>query len=152
MGKERTDASPYESRYGGGWVTPAQYLAEGMIARQARTKQVDLPPRFWNLDRWKRDFLLQLRHATALLKLYSPEAILRVLRSKEAKSTYSLNAKWLDPLLKTEQSRLCREEESRMQKQRPATPASVEKDVTEKPRESFKQEKSVLSKLRDLDN
>ena len=93
MAAERSEASPYESRFDGGWLAPAQFLAEGMVARQARAKKTVLPMKFWNDDRYKRAFMVQLRLATSLLKIYDFEAIIRVLRSKAAKNVFSFGAK-----------------------------------------------------------
>lgn len=151
MAEERSDKNRWKSIYGGGWIASAQYLAEGMIYRQAKTKKKELPPKFWNNDEiWKRAFLLQVRFASALLKIYAPEAIIRALRTPQGKKIYSFAAKWLDPLIKVEQIKWEREQASLAK----ITPKEIIKMDTnneiEKPREAFVKEKSNLSKLRDL--
>lgn len=141
--------SRYESRYGGGWVSAAQFLAEYMVARQARFKGVDLPERFWNRDPWKREFLVQLRMAHSLLKLYPPEAVSRVLRSPEGKRAYSLGAKWLDPLFQAASDRL--EREKAVRAETPVESPPPPESTAEPPRPGFVSRPSVLSKLRELD-
>ena len=107
MGQEQpSEIRPYRSRYGGGFLTAQQFLAEGMCARLARNKKFDLPDRFWNLPTWKRTFLAQLRFANGLVKLYDPKAIVAAL--KRCPGAYSLGAKWLDPYFQEEQLRLNR--------------------------------------------
>lgn len=152
MSKQRSEACPYSSRFSGVepiWLTAAQYLAEFMVARQARIKSVDLPQKFWSRDPWKRDFMLQLRLATSLLKLYPPEAVSAVLRSTEGKRAFSLGAKWLDPLFQAATTRLERERLARESEPPPTVPAA--EAINEKPREGFVARPSLLSRLRELD-
>jgi len=150
MPDQRSDKSPFESRFGGGWVSAGQFLAEGMVAKQARTKKVDLPQKFWSKDPWKRDFMLQLRYANSLLKLYSANAIIRVLRSPAGKKAFSLGAKWLDPLFAAEHEKL--EREAARRQETPVEPVPETKAVTnEKPREGFIGKPSTMQKLRNLE-
>lgn len=93
------------SRFGGGWISDGQYLAEGMCVRVALSKGKTLPLRFWEHADWKNFFLMQLRFANALLKEFAAEAIINALRSPEGKTAFSLRAKWLRPLLEREQAR-----------------------------------------------
>lgn len=149
MAAERSEKSPFESKYGGGWVTAAQYLAEGMVARQARTKGADVPHRFWNKPQWKRDFLVQLRHAASLLMLYDAEAIIRVLRAG-GKKAFTLSAPWLDPLFQVEHDRLLKERERRQSETVEQAPQTLP-TKSEPPREAFTKQTSPLDKLRKLD-
>ncbi len=104
MAENRTDNTPYESLYGGGWLTPNQFLAESMCARKARSKGQTLPPKFWEVNEtWKREFLLQIRHVSGLLRLYSAESIIKALRTPGGRKVYSFVAKWLDPLIAEQQ-------------------------------------------------
>lgn len=149
MAQERSDNSRYESRYGGGFVTPAQYIAEIMCERAAKKDKKDLPVKFWNLPTWKRTFMTQVLAANSVLKLYSPKAIIAALR--RAPTVYSLRAHWLDPIMQEEQAKV-ESYESKMEQAAPVaevTPAMPVK--IEKPRESFSTEKSKLKKLRELD-
>ena len=96
----------FKSRYTDKLVGSAQYLAEIMIERQAKKQGLNLPNNFWNKDEWKRNYMIQLRLAYSLLKLYCVEAILIALKTPQGKKIYSLGAKWLDSLYKIEQNKI----------------------------------------------
>lgn len=153
------DCSPksnFKSRFAPGeYVSAAQYLAENMCDRKARSKGTALPARFWKVDGsiWKREFLQQVRHANALLKAYSVEAIIRALRTKEGKRIYSFGATWLDPIIKAEQEALDRQKAA-AEATAAATPPPLTGDEVapvEKPRPAFVPGASPLTKLRNLD-
>lgn len=99
-------AKQFKSVYTDKLVTEAQYLAELMCERLAKHRGLTLHKGFWYTENWRRDFLMQLRFANQLIKLYSIEAILSALRSVDGKKIYSLAAKWLDPLIKSEQDKI----------------------------------------------
>lgn len=141
------DQRKYDSAYGGGQITAAQFLAEFMVARLARVKGVRLPLKFWNLPAWKRTYRLQLLHAYSVLKLYSPEAVSRALRSPEGKKAFSLNAPWLDALFQAEQEKQLVSAVSESASQGEDLPANL----PSAPRPAFIPKASVLSKLRGLD-
>jgi len=148
MAKEKTESSRFESRFGGGFITNAQFLAENMVAKGARRRGIELPAKFWNLDRYKREFLMQLRFANSLLKLYSIDTILFVLRT-EGKSAYTLNARWLDPIFTAEQKKRNLQESERL-KQAETKVAEKPVVVQEKERPVFIHSQSELDKLRNL--
>lgn len=149
MAAEQSDKSKLKSRYGGGFVAPAQYLAELMCERQARSKGQEIPAKFWNLPTWKRTFLVQVRFAHGLFKSYDVQAVLRALESSEGKNIYSLNAKWLDPIIKQEQLKL---ERIQVQKELQGDkPQSMETAKNDNLRPSFVRKKSTIDKLRELD-
>lgn len=109
MAKEQSELSPFKSRFAPEtFCTPAQFLAESMVSRICRKENGhDLPQYFWNVEKWKRLFLLQVRHASALLRLYSVDAIVKALRDKRGSWITSLGAKSvLDPLVREEQRKL----------------------------------------------
>ena len=150
---ERSDKCRWPSRFGGGFLADAQYLAENMCDRKARKQGTTLGFKFWDKSNpvWQREFLLQARHATSLLKLYSVEAIVRALRAPKGKTVYSLAAKWLDPLIKEEQIKLDvarSKQESRLSQQPEPDTSPM---VIEAPRPVFAPKESALSKLRRLD-
>lgn len=154
MQDERTPARPYRSLYGGGWLTPAQFLAEGMCARQARKDKTELPLKFWNEEKWKRVFLLQHRFALSLLKVYDAESVMRALRTSTGKGVYSLGAKFLDPLVRDEQRKAERQEAARAAKsvEPPVSsepPAERPKEA-EPPRPAFVRKQTNLSKLKNI--
>ena len=117
MATQQTEKSPYKSFYGGGWVSAQQLLAEIICSRQARSRGKDLPDKFWSLPEWERVYLIQIRFALGLLKLYNAETILKVLRGPDGKNAYTLNAKWLDGPFKAEQARL--DKQKQVQTSRP---------------------------------
>lgn len=149
MPEKRSEKSTYLSRYGGGYVSPAQFLAEFMCARQAARQGKSLPLRFWTLPAWEREFRNQLRLANGLLKLYLPEAVSLVLRSKQGRNVYSLGAKWIDPAVAAEDARLralaalAVPEAEREPAEPPRAP--------EPPRPAFVATKSPLSRLKELE-
>lgn len=94
----------YASKYTDKLVTGPQKIAEIMVER--KHKDLKLPQQFWNDDRFKRDFLLQLRFANSLIKLYSVEAIINALKTPAGSKIYSLTARWLDGIIVQEQHKL----------------------------------------------
>ncbi len=154
MSKEQTEKCRYKSRFATDlWISDSQYLAENMVDRIARKEKQELPLRFWEIDRWKRHFMLQLRLANGILKLYSIEAIIKALRSKQGKGIYSLGANWLDPLVKVEQDKI----DEQLRKQSEIEPVHetddsssvINNETTIRP--SFNESKiNTLNKLRDL--
>ena len=141
MAKNRSDSSKYESRHGGGWITSAQFLAEVMCERYAKKNGEELVYKFWNVDFWKKEFFKQLAFAKKLLLVYEPHIISRALRSKEGKSVFSLGAPWLKKIIELEQRKFKSADTSKVI------------DTTELPiRKPFQSFKSLMKKLKDLDN
>lgn len=102
-------ASSYKSTYSkicDKQITPAQKIVELICERFYGKDNISLPKAFWNDPRYARNYRLQLIKANALLKMYSAEAILAALLSSKGKSIYSLTAKWLDPLIATEEKKI----------------------------------------------
>lgn len=145
MAKEKSDTSKYESRYGGGFVSGGQYIAEIMCERIAKKDGRGLPVKFWNLPTWKKIFMQQLLASNGLLKLYHSQAILSALR-KDTKA-YSLRAPWLDDIIKEEQMKL----DAIPIKSPDKVVVEPIMDKQEKPRDSFSNKQSTLKKLRELD-
>lgn len=145
MAKKESVDSRYESKYGGGWVTPAQIIAELMCERMARTKGQTLNPKFWKEKEWKNTFLWQLKEANKLLKLYSPKAVSSAVRSPEGRKFLSLSNPTLQELIKKEDTKYKQQISS----------ISEEKIIKAPEKIDFvkKQEKpNILSKLRSIDN
>ena len=146
MAEELSEASRYQSNYGGNYTTAGNYIAELVCERLAAKDKVTLPVKFWNTDKWKKIYLMQLLAATSLLKMYEPVAILNAL--KKNWKCYSLKAKWLDDDFKLEQSKL----DVMKKRDEGCFSAELERvDTQERPREAFINQTSVKSKLRDLD-
>lgn len=150
MATERTQSSRYQSLYGGGFVTPAQILAEIMCERMARSKGQSLPAKFWSTsDEWGKTFIWQLTQANKLLKDFHETVISRVLRSNEGKFFLSLTAKGLRPLLKKEQKKY--DAEIKKLADSPII-AKTEEKINESVKPNFIGNKSKLSKLRSIDD
>jgi hypothetical protein len=58
----------------------------------------------------ERNIKFQEQFARQLLKLYSGTAIIRALKSKELERCFSLNAKWVDPVIQRENDRWLKEQ------------------------------------------
>lgn len=110
MAEKRSKKSAYESKYGGGWVTGRQYLAEMMCARKSQIlDKKELPLKFWNNIVWQKEFKTQSMIASKLIESYTIETIFKVLRLPQAKNIYSLGAPWLKDMLEEEKKRAGRE-------------------------------------------
>jgi hypothetical protein len=146
-----SDEARYESQFGAGQVKVEHWLAEFLCARQARSKNVELPPKFWSHPQyktiWERCYKQQLRAALALLRLYSPRAISAALRSKEGKKVLSLAAPWFDPLVQAEQHKL--DVAERLRQDQPAEPVIPEPPVQnlKSIRPPFVLNRSILERL-----
>lgn len=141
--------STYSSKYTDRKVTAAQRIAEIMCENLARKEHTALPFKFWNTPKWEKHYKVQLLAANSLLKLYCAEAIFCGLRDKRASNIYSLHAPFLlDELFTGEQKRIDREA---VEIKNAPTP-EVKVVTTEKPRQTFIGKKSILSKLKGLDD
>jgi hypothetical protein len=154
MAEVRSEQRPFKSRFGAGWITPIQYLAENMCDRIARRDRVQLTDHFWlGSKAWDKEFCLQTVHASVLLRKFQVEAILAALRTTRGKNLYSLGLKSvLIPLIEREQLRLDTEKKAAAVKveAEPAAPAPVEPAQVEQPRPALPAQNSLLGKLRDL--
>ena len=86
--------------------TAAQLIAEIMVTREADKKRITLPYKFWNLPEWKKKYTRQIISANAILKLYSPMAVLNALKRKETLWCHSLRTYQLTDIIEEEQKRL----------------------------------------------
>ena len=141
MAKERSDNSKYQSRHGGGWITPAQFLAELMCERFAKKNGQDIPPKFWYKDPWKKEFFKQLSIANRLLEKYDPAIVSKALRSPEGKKIVSLGAPWLKKLIDYEEYKF-----------KEVNTEKVEESKLLPTKQSFIVKKSTISKLKDIEN
>jgi len=151
MAENRTDKSCFQSKFGGGWISPGQFLAEIMSERFALSNGERLPHRFWNDPYWLKKFKLQIKHANELLKKYPIEPILRALEHKDLKRVYSFGLKSvIIPIIEREQRKINNAKLA-------GNVISVEEeekviDVTKKPRQTFSSSGNKLNKLRELED
>jgi hypothetical protein len=153
---ERSQKTPYLSRYGGGWISPVRHLAETMCDRLAQKDRVELPERFWLSGSWGREYRLQTVHASRLLKEFSTEALLAALRTTRGRQVYSLGLKSvLVPLIRDEQTRLdnkakAAEVMARATPKTPLTESNGQVPTAIGPRPPIISKDNILSRLRDL--
>jgi hypothetical protein len=95
VGKEKSEKTPFWSKYGAEWITPAAYLAEEICARKAWSlNKKTLPSKFWNeSEYWRKEFQAQITHAARLLTEYKVEDIVRALKHPDLKRVYSFGLK-----------------------------------------------------------
>jgi hypothetical protein len=99
MAKKRSEKSNFQSNYGGGNISPAQYITEQICAKIAKKKGSELPPKFWVLPAWEKYFRQQIPAANKLLKKYPYQVIVVALRDKRMWWLESLRAKQFLPIL-----------------------------------------------------
>lgn len=143
----------YKSRYSPEkLVTAAQYITELICEKKAHLAGKDLPIYFWRVDEWKKFYKSQIFAAYGLLKIYEADAIIRAIKSPEAKRQYSLRSSKLDSLIVNEQNKL--DELKKSVKESAAidniNDLSHNNTVNEKPREPMPNRNNTLNKLRNL--
>jgi hypothetical protein len=152
---EASSSCTFPSKYGAGNITAPNYISEIMCERLALKDGIaSLPHKFWSIPRWKKIYLQQILAANSLLKIYSPTAIINTL--KKNPRCYSLRAKWLEDIFKAEQEEVDKKNKKMLEaiEKEEKKKEEVEEEVViinSKPRESFTNGKSTISKLRDLD-
>mgnify|MGYP000064478654 CR=1 FL=1 len=149
MARNYSEDSRYESRYGGGWVAPHQILAEVMCERIAAKEKTSLPAKFWDLPRWKKHFLMQLRLALKLLENYHPSVISRGIRSNEGRRAFSFGAPFLKDAFDREQEKYNAEMVSLKSAPLPSPVESIAVEIV--PRPAFTPRRSLKSRLEDLE-
>jgi len=146
MAKDRSEQSRYPSRYGGGWVSAAQYITECLCFLIARQQKKQLGERFWMQPYWAKVFREQIPAATTLLEEYLPEVVLGMLRDKRCWKIRSLRARSLfNHIL---------QEKAAAQAVKDAAPVVVmeKTETVQKGRQRTSGKKSILTLLRESEN
>lgn len=99
MPENRSNKSNFQSSFGGGFVSPAQYITEQICSKIAKKKSSELPPKFWKLPAWEKFFRQQIPAANKLLKKYPYQVIVAALRDKRMWWLESLRAPQFLPIL-----------------------------------------------------
>ena len=143
MTKKRTDKSQYPSRYSpGGWVSAPQYITELICEKKAQKDRKELPIKFWEIKEWRNYYRYQITLANKLLGEFSADAIISALKDNRCWKTYSLRAPMLRGII---------EEKSNVSTERTAE-ANYEVTNKKDPKhKSANDQKSIISKLRELD-
>jgi len=147
MATNRTDSSRFPSRYGGGWVTPAQYITECLCVLIAKSERKELFDQFWNREPWKAIFRRQVPLAIKLLEKHPPEVVLSALRDRRCWKIRSFGANFLlRPLLIEKQ----REHDAILAQQK-NTPALTKTSTVQKPRRIKRGKKSLMTQLKEAE-
>lgn len=151
MAKQRSDKSPYPSRYSpSGWVTPAQYILELVCEKRALKDKKELPIQFWNLPEWASLFKSQLRKCHALLKQYDEKAIIAALKNS---NIYSLHAPWIHQECQKQQGILDAQQRKRkMEKDQKTTKQSEPLSDTISTKREHRVERNARTQLFELDD
>lgn len=152
MAKERSNRSTYPSRYGGGYVTIAQYITEYLCENIARSKGKELPTQFWEQEEWAKFFRTQIvllnKH---IISKYHPRAVVKALKDKRCRNVNSFGGFLKVPLWKStlkEFHNKCLLEDER----EAGLKEQIVVDATKSKPTLPQGQKSILSKLRELDN
>jgi len=135
----------YPSKYSNGKdVSAAQYITEMICENRARMLKKDLHYKFWSSKEWSKYYRNQIGSANKLLEKYTDTAIIKALKNSAASKIYSLRAPHLIPIIEQEQKILDSQNQI------------LSLEIQRKDRPSFgsinKINKSILSKLKDIDN
>lgn len=143
MAKNRTEKSRYPSRYSPeGWVSASQYITELICEKKARTDKKELPIKFWEIKEWCKYYKYQITLANKLIKAHGEDVVIAALKDDRCWSTYSLRAPRLKQVI---------EEKEKEKVERPQNTEYNIKDSEEVKHKTNNNKKSIISKLRDLD-
>jgi hypothetical protein len=104
VAKRRTEKSAYESRYGGGWITASQRLAEMACERNAGP--TTLSTEFWRYVPWVTIFRREATFASRLLQRFTFTAIVNAFESRDGRRVRSLGAPFFVQFVEREQQKL----------------------------------------------
>ncbi len=139
------ETKKYPSRYNPGKsISPTHYIVELICEHNARYTKKEIPVKFWTLPEWGQFYRFQLKRAKQLLEHYSDEAIIKALNDKRSYNIWSLQAKWLIPIIKDHQASVDKQEQLNNM---PPKEKAPEMTGTEFKRESFKNKRNILEEL-----
>lgn len=144
MSKNQTDNSRYPSKYAEGFVTAAQYITELICEKLAKTKKKKIGLKFWENQEWATFYKQQIIVANGLLRIYSEKAIIAALNNKRAWNIYSLRAPHLDKIIQ--------EEECKIKELKTDNIIQIIDKENPTRRKTNNNNKTIFSKLRDIDN
>jgi hypothetical protein len=143
MTKNRTEKSKYPSRYSpGGWVSAPQYITEFICEKKAQKDRKELPIKFWEIKEWRNYYRYQITLANKLLKEFTADVIIAALKDNRCWKTYSLRAPMLRGII---------EEKSNEATDRESKANYDVADANDVKHKSGNTQKSIISKLRELD-
>lgn len=134
----------YISKYSNGkYVTEAQYITELICENKAKQEKKDLHFRFWLSKEWSIYYRNQIATANKLVKKYSPQAIIRALKTTQASKIYSLRAPHLISIIEQEEAVLATENHNITKEYDRSTIKTFATNTNNK--------KSSISKLKELE-
>ena len=98
----------FQSKYGGGNVTPAQYIIELICTKKAfmsKSKQT-LSHKFWSDPEWATFFKRSLRQVHKILRSYEALAVVGALNDPKSGMKWSLYSEFMINLIKEHSKRL----------------------------------------------
>lgn len=104
-----------EFKLNGKPCSPARYITDLMIKRRAAHERLVLPFNYCRIKPFKDWYKFTIVKANSLLKLYSPEAIIRALNTPKGSKIWSLGASWLNEIIEEQEQILKKEEIQRQQ-------------------------------------
>ena len=145
MANQRTEKSPFKSRYGGGYISAAQYLTECLCYLIALQEKRELYDMFWKDDYWAKIYRRQIPGAIKLLKEYSAEAILEMMRDIKCRKIRSFHARSIfEHIVKDKQRALD------LKQERGGDNTDECGDIMQKPKPRTTSSASIYSKLKGL--
>lgn len=136
----------YPSKYSNGkTVSAAQYITEIICEHLAKKEKRDLHYRFWVNKEWQKFYKSQIFSANKLLKQYSEKAIIEALKTTAGQKIFSLRAPHLLAIIDQQERILAA-------KPAPAAPVAIERNTDNKGVQTTHKTKSLIDKLKELDN
>ena len=92
-------ANKYQSRFSPSEITAAQYLAEIMCERRARSLNRELPQGFWKFPEWAGFYKYQITLAYKLINEHGEKKVVKALQDPRTKQTFSLRSPFLRKII-----------------------------------------------------
>jgi len=84
----------------------AIFLSDLLFKRKYLKNKIKLSPKYWNDDRYKKEFQFYIIKTIPLIKRYTFQALYNVLQSKKGLNVWSPNCPWMIPEFEKEKVRL----------------------------------------------
>ncbi len=101
---DQSDKRPFKSLFKEGYVTEADYIAELLFKRRGEVSKNSLPQSFWNVPKFRQQYVGQIVHINKMLKEYSVAVLIKaVTDSKYALSITNKEIKRLADIYREEE-------------------------------------------------
>ncbi len=88
---DQSDKRPFKSLFKEGYVTEADYIAELLFKRRGEVSKNSLPQSFWNVPKFRNQYVGQIVHINKMLKEYSVSVLIKAVT--DAKYALSITNK-----------------------------------------------------------